>query len=220
MIQITVVHFKPEKETITRMFQKVLLLCIVLTWMTDDVHGCSCFGFQHPQSQFCSANYVFYGKVIKETLIPGPPDDTANNFAIWKYTFSIIFKMKGVTEGFGQEVVVETRGNGALCGVRFTVGKSYILMGRTDSDGKKSIGLCNFIRQLSSLSPYQTFYMFTRGVNSYNLNCRRRCNKIDQDSRGCKYEAGKNDKLTICLARNALCKRERRRCRWVNNETC
>lgn len=40
------------------------------------------------------------------------------------------FTIQGVTEGFGQEVVVETRGNGALCGVRFTVGKSYILMGK------------------------------------------------------------------------------------------
>ncbi|XP_063448071.1 metalloproteinase inhibitor 3-like [Mytilus trossulus] len=202
------------------MFQKVLLLCIVLTWITHDVHGCSCFGSQHPQSQFCSANYVFYGKVSKETLIPGPPDDTSNNFAIWKYTFRIIFKMKGVTEGVGQEIVVETAGNDGLCGVRFTVGQSYMLMGKYISDGKKSIGSCDFIRQLSSLSPYQTFYLFTRGVNSYNLNCRRRCNKIGPDSTGCKYEPGKNDKLNICLAKNALCKRERRRCRWVNKEEC
>ncbi|CAC5365472.1 unnamed protein product [Mytilus coruscus] len=203
------------------MFTKVLLLFIIQTWMTNNVHACSCFGLQHPQSQFCSADYVFQGKVTKEQLIPGPPDDTANNFAIWKYTFRIIFKMKGVTEGVGKEIVIQTAGNGALCGVRFTVGQSYILMGGNNSDGKKTIGLCDFIRQRSSLSPFQTTYLFTRGSNSYNLNCRRGCNKIGPESKGCKYQPGNtNDTPTICLAKNALCKRVRRRCRWVNNETC
>ncbi|XP_076106066.1 uncharacterized protein LOC143074553 [Mytilus galloprovincialis] len=201
------------------MFQKVLLLCIVLTWITHNVHGCSCFGFQHPQSQFCSADYVFHGRVTKETFIPGPPDDIGNNFAVWKYTFRIVFKMKGVTEGAGQEIVVETAGNSGLCGVRFTVGESYILMGRS-SGGKKSIGSCDFIKQVSSLSPFQSIYLFTRGGSSYNFNCRRGCNKIDPDSTGCKYEPVKNDKLNICLAKNALCKRESGRCRWVNNEEC
>ncbi|XP_052074061.1 NTR domain-containing protein-like [Mytilus californianus] len=201
------------------MFTKVLLLFIILFYMTNDVNGCSCFGFPHPQSQVCSADYVFQGKVTKEQFIPGPPDDTANNFAIWKYTFRIIFKIKGVTEGVGEEVVVQTAGNSGLCGVRFTVGKSYILMGRKNSDGKKTIGSCDFIRQKSSLSSFQTTYLFTRGSNSYNLNCRRGCNKINPESKGCKYQPG-DDKLDICLAKNALCKRRRRRCRWVNNEKC
>lgn len=35
-----------------------------------------------------------------------------------------------MTQGVGQDVVIETRGNGALCGVRFDVGQSYILMGK------------------------------------------------------------------------------------------
>lgn len=37
---------------------------------------------------------VFYGKVIKEKLIPGPDNDVNNNDATWEYTFKIIFKMK------------------------------------------------------------------------------------------------------------------------------
>lgn len=35
-----------------------------------------------------------------------------------------------MTEGVGQEIVVETAGNSGLCGVRFTVGESHILMGK------------------------------------------------------------------------------------------
>ncbi|XP_052075371.1 tissue inhibitor of metalloproteinase-like [Mytilus californianus] len=153
---------------------KIFLLIIVLAFMTRDVHGCSCIGNPHPQDQFCSAAYVLYGKIIKEQFIPGPPGDTANNDAIWKYTFSILFKMKGVTERVGSEVVIETAGNGGLCGVRLPVGKSYIIMGRGNS-GDRRIGLCDFIRELSSLSPYQTFYLFTGGPYSYNFNCKRRC---------------------------------------------
>ncbi|VDI58918.1 Hypothetical predicted protein [Mytilus galloprovincialis] len=196
------------------------IIIIVLVWMTNSVHSCSCRGYRHPQNEFCSADYVLYGKVTKETLIPGPPDDVNNNLATWEYTFKIIFKMKGVTQGVGQDVVIETRGNGALCGVRFDVGQSYILMGGKKPDGTKTIYLCNFRSALGTLSPFQTFYLFTRRSDSYNFNCRRRC-KIGPKSIGCKYQSeNPNDKTTRCLAQNALCKRERRRCRWVNNETC
>ncbi|XP_063417041.1 metalloproteinase inhibitor 3-like [Mytilus trossulus] len=200
------------------MIKKVLQLIIVLTWMTNSVHSCSC-GQQHPQDAFCSADYVFYGKAIKEKLIPGRPDDVHNNFATWNYTFEIIFKMKGVTERVGHFVVIETAGNGARCGVRFTVGQSYILMGNK-IDGIKEIGSCDFISQLSNISSYQTFYMFTRFRYSYNYNCRRGC-KIGPNSEGCRFLEENTDFTTDkCLATKALCQRKGRRCRWVNHETC
>ncbi|XP_063448069.1 metalloproteinase inhibitor 2-like [Mytilus trossulus] len=97
------------------MVAKILQLIIVLVSMTNSVHCCRCRGYSHPQNQFCSADYVLYGEVTKEKLIPGAPDDVNNNLATWEYTLKIIFKMKGVTEGVGQDVVIETRGNGALC---------------------------------------------------------------------------------------------------------
>ncbi|VDI58921.1 Hypothetical predicted protein, partial [Mytilus galloprovincialis] len=124
----------------------------------------------------------------------------------------------GVTEGVGQDVVIETAGNGALCGVRLTVGESLILMGTKKADGTKTIGSCEFISQLDNLSAYQTFYLFTRGSYSYNRNCRR-C-KIGPKSRNCKYNPFDTNDGTICLAKKALCRREGRQCRWVNNETC
>ncbi|XP_063419263.1 uncharacterized protein LOC134702102 [Mytilus trossulus] len=108
---------------------KILLAIIVLAFVTGSVHGCSCFGNPHPQDQFCSAAYVLYGRVIKQTFIPGPPDDIANNYAIWKYTVNILFKMKGITEEVGSEVVIQSAGNRALCGTSLPVGKSLILMG-------------------------------------------------------------------------------------------
>ncbi|XP_052072520.1 metalloproteinase inhibitor 4-like [Mytilus californianus] len=201
------------------MVSKVLQLIIVLVWMTHSVHSCSCAGVKHPQDKFCKAGHVFYGKVIKEKLIPGPANDVNNNDAIWEYTFKIIFKMKGVSEGVGQNIVIETAGNGALCGVRFNVGKSYILMGAKKPDGTKTIASCDFISQLSNLSPYQSFYLFTRGSYSYRRNCKKRC-KISPDSKDCKYDPFNTNDGTICLAKKALCRREGWQCRWVNNGTC
>ncbi|XP_063397589.1 metalloproteinase inhibitor 3-like [Mytilus trossulus] len=204
------------------MFTKVLQLIIGLVWLTNRIHSCSCPGSQHPQNQFCSSDYVFYGVVKNEEFISGPVDDTANNLATWKYTFEDIFKMKGVTEEVGQDVVIETAGNGALCGVRLVVGNGYILMGRTKADGTKTIGLCEFISQIGNLTPFQMAYLFSNGSFSYNGNCRtcrRRC-KIGPESRDCKYDPFNPNNGTICLAKNALCLREGRQCRWINNETC
>ncbi|XP_063447983.1 uncharacterized protein LOC134727533 [Mytilus trossulus] len=147
-------------------------------------------------------------------------DDLSNNFATWNYTFQIIFKMKGITERVGHDVVVETAGNSGACGVRFTVGKSYIVTGRKRSDGMKETDSCSFISQLNNLSPYQSFYLFTRGSFSYNRNCRRGC-KIGPESKGCGYQKENEDYTTTeCLDNKALCQRKGRQCRWVNNETC
>ncbi|XP_076105714.1 metalloproteinase inhibitor 2-like [Mytilus galloprovincialis] len=157
------------------MVKKVLQLIFVLVWMTNSVHCCSCPGIKHPQDQFCKADHVFYGKVINEELVPGPNNDVNNNDAIWKYTFKIIFKMKGVSEGVGKKIIIETAGNSARCGVRFTVGTSYILMGEKKPDGTKTIASCDFISQLNNLSPYQSFYLFANGSYSYRRNCNQGC---------------------------------------------
>ncbi|VDI43994.1 metalloproteinase inhibitor 3 [Mytilus galloprovincialis] len=159
----------------SKMSLKILLPIIVLVFEKSDVHGCWCDGNPHPQDQFCSAAYVLYGRVISETFIPGPPDDFANNDAIWQYTVSILYKMKGITEEIGSDVVIESAGNSALCGTSLPVGKSLILMGGRINNSVKKIGSCDFIRELSDLSPFQTFYLFSGGPYSYNFNCKRRC---------------------------------------------
>ncbi|XP_063419265.1 uncharacterized protein LOC134702104 [Mytilus trossulus] len=156
---------------------------------------------------------ILYGKVIKEKFIPGPADDIYNDSAIREYTLKIVSKMKGLSEGVGQDVLIKTAGNYDYCGVRFNVGESYILMGAKQRDGTKWIGMCDFPSQLSYMSSYQTFYLFTRGSHSYRYNCRR-C-QIDQTSVGCSFQSDDN-----CLAKKALCKREGLQCRWVNNGTC
>ncbi|XP_063419266.1 metalloproteinase inhibitor 3-like [Mytilus trossulus] len=197
---------------------KVQQLFIALVWMTNNVHSCFCPILQHPQDQFCESDYVFHGKVINEKLVEDLDNDVHNNKAIWKYTFKVIFKMKGMIEGVGQDAIVETKGNQAQCGVRFTVGKSHILMGAKKPDGTKTIALCDFMTQLSNMSPYQTFYLFTKGAYSYRNNCGFGC-KTSPTSVGCKYQS-KNDPVNTCLAKDALCKREGFQCRWINNDTC
>ncbi|XP_071177377.1 metalloproteinase inhibitor 2-like [Mytilus edulis] len=190
--------------------------------MTSSVQtSCYCPDTQHPQDLFCSSDYVMYGKAIKEKLIPGLADEMFNDSWTREYTFKIIFKMKGVSQGIGQDVVITTPESVELCGVRFTIGQSYILVGAKNSNGTKWIYLCDFdtISHLSYLSSYQTFYLFTRGSYSYRYNCRRGC-KIGPESKGCKYNSQHTDNVSDCLVKKALCQRKGGRCRWVNNDTC
>ncbi|XP_071179667.1 metalloproteinase inhibitor 3-like [Mytilus edulis] len=207
-----------KEKLSVRMVEKVLQLVIALVWMTNSVHSCWCNILQHPQDQFCKSDYVFYGKVINENLVEGMGNDVHNNKAIWEYTFKVIFTMKGMIGGIGQDAVIETKGNQALCGVRFTVGKSYILMGAKKPDGTKTIALCDFRTQLINLTPDQTFYLFTKGIYSYKKNCGLGC-KSSPTSVGCKYQS-ENDPVNTCLAKKALCQKEGTQCSWVNNGTC
>ncbi|XP_052072765.1 uncharacterized protein LOC127710848 [Mytilus californianus] len=195
------------------MVMTLLAIITVLACMISDVQGCKCRGFQHFQRHFCSSKYVLYGRVITEKSVERGSD------LLRRYTIRILYKMKGVSESVGSEVDIETPNQSASCGVKLEVGNSYILMGTEQADGTKTIISCDFPTHLGSLSPYQAFYMFTSGPFSYKLNCRRGCNKIDEQSEGCKLDRIGNE-LTACLSKHALCKKQGRTCVWFHNNKC
>ncbi|CAC5417812.1 unnamed protein product [Mytilus coruscus] len=204
------------------MAMQFLPLIIVLAWMTSAVHGCSCGNILHPQAKFCFADFALYGKVIKEQFTSPSSGNVWTIAGNTEYTVHLLFKMKGVNESIGSELVVQTRNSAAACGTSMTIGKLYIIMGRTRDDLRKTIFACNRPEELDSLTPYQAFYMFTSGPYSYNVNCEKGCQALfggADNKTDCQYDY-QNKVLFSCLAKHALCRRQRGTCHWFNNDKC
>ncbi|XP_063448522.1 metalloproteinase inhibitor 3-like [Mytilus trossulus] len=187
-----------------RLMLLVKTLLLVVTWTANGANGCSCFP-QHPQSQFCGADFVFYGKVLKEQVKKGPPGDIYDNET-------------GLHTRVDGEVIVQSPGNGALCGMTLQVDQQYVIMGHRDGR-KKMIRSCDFVKKTSSLSFEQMFYIFTTGSYSYLKNCKDECNDISDSSRGC-HLSHDNFFAIDCLSGSALCRKEKNVCKWYNDENC
>ncbi|VDI68348.1 Hypothetical predicted protein [Mytilus galloprovincialis] len=201
-----------------RLMFLVNTVLLVITWTANGVHGCSCFP-QHPQSQFCSADFVFYGKVLKEQVKKGPPQEFFyDDQTVRKYTMQVLHTMKGLRTRVDREVVVQSPGSGSLCGMTLQVGEQYVIMGHRDGK-KKMIRSCNFVRKASSLSFEETFYLFTKGPYSYLKNCKNGCDDISDSSRGC-HLSHDNYGALQCLSDSALCRKEKGVCKWYNSEKC
>ncbi|XP_071181329.1 metalloproteinase inhibitor 3-like [Mytilus edulis] len=200
-----------------RLMLLVNTVLLVTTWTANDAHGCSCFP-QHPQSHFCSADFVFYGKVLKEQVKKGPPGDVYDNETVRKYTMQVLHKIKGLYTSVDRDVVVQSPGNSALCGMTLQVGQQYVIMGHRDGR-KKMIRSCDFVKRTSSLSFEQMFYIFTTGPYSYLKNCKNGCNDISDSSRGCHFSHD-NYFAIDCLSLSALCRKEKNVCKWYNDEHC
>ncbi|CAC5382492.1 ANKRD11_12 [Mytilus coruscus] len=161
---------------------------------------------------------VFYGKVLKEQVKKGPPDDFFDNETVRKYTMQVLYRMKGIYTGIDRTVVVQSPGNGAMCGMTLQVGQQYVIMGHR-SGRKKMIRSCDFVKRTSSLSFEETFYIFTNGPYSYLKNCKDGCDDISDSSKGCHF-SHENYAAIDCLSTSAVCRKERNVCKWFNNEKC
>ncbi|CAG2246024.1 unnamed protein product [Mytilus edulis] len=215
---------------------------LVITWTANSAHGCSCLP-KHPQSQFCSADFVFYGKVLREQ-VKEAPDDPYENEIVRKYTMQILHTMKGISARVDREIVVQSTGNDGndgMCGMSLRVGQQYVIMGKYKglqgmmvcvvgqqyvimghrSGRKKTFGFCDFVKTTSSLSFEETFYLFTTGPYSYSKNCKNGCDDINDSSKGCHFSNSyKHYESTDCLSRSALCRKEKGVCKWYNGENC
>ncbi|XP_071177234.1 metalloproteinase inhibitor 3-like [Mytilus edulis] len=201
-----------------RLLLLVNTVLIVITWTANSAHGCSCLP-QHPQSQFCSADFVFYGKVMREQ-VKEAPDDPYENEIVRKYTMQILHTMKGISARVDREIIVQSTGNDGMCGMSLRVGQQYVIMGHR-SGRKKTFGFCDFVKTTSSLSFEETFYLFTTGPYSYSKNCKNGCDDINNNSRGCHFsDSRQHYESTDCLSRSALCRKEKGVCKWYNGENC
>ncbi|XP_063448524.1 metalloproteinase inhibitor 3-like [Mytilus trossulus] len=220
-----------------RLMLLVNTVLLVITWTANGAQGCSCLP-QHPQSQFCSADFVFYGKVLREQ-VKQAPDDPYENEVVRKYTMQILHTMKGISARVDREIVVQSTGNSGMCGMSLQVGQQYVIM---ENDGmcgmslqvgqqyvilgyrsgrKKTFGFCDFVKRTSSLSFEETFYLFTTGPYSYSKNCKNGCDDINDSSKGCHFsDSHQHYESSDCLSRSALCRKEKGVCKWYNHEQC
>ncbi|CAC5382497.1 unnamed protein product [Mytilus coruscus] len=161
---------------------------------------------------------VFYGKVLKEQVKKGPPGDLFDNETVRKYTMQVLYKMKGLYTRIDRQVVVQSPGNSAMCGMTLQVGQQYVIMGHR-SGRKKMIRSCDFVKRTSSLSFEETFFIFTNGPYSYLKNCKDGCDDISDSSKECHF-SHENYGAIDCLSGSALCHKEKNVCKWYNGDKC
>lgn len=111
---------------------------ILLSSIAFKTEGCSCFA-QHPQVQYCDADYVIVAKVLEENEI---------NNTRTEYPFEIqkIWKANDEAYEYLQEGILIGGGKKAgTCRRRIPVGKTYIIIGKGIF-----IRLCQFIQEYST----------------------------------------------------------------------
>src|SRR4051812_38481896 len=116
--------------------KKMRILILLLVASTSHVLGCSCENWPTVKKSIKSANIVFSGQVISNTVtkdfgdqIIWEGDSTTFPVRLLRYPARVI-KLKVLTLYNGNissdTVTVITPFNGAGCGVDFQIGKDYI----------------------------------------------------------------------------------------------
>ncbi|XP_052075450.1 uncharacterized protein LOC127712890 [Mytilus californianus] len=183
--------------------------------------------FEQPQRTVCRSYFVIRGTVISVIKIDGPPEDEgADNFAVYKYTILIIRKLKGPAQiKTGNEVIVETSGNGALCSLSLTVGEEYVLSGAQTAAGELRSFSYDIVYKVKDLGkmPLIRDYLLGTGRTTYKRNCNRGCTDISVTSSYCKTPDWTDPNFFFaihCFSYNALCHMRNSECSWYNADSC
>lgn len=150
---------KVVQEITTNMLATISLLITLLSMLSTVAYACSCFPLNF-QQQYCATRTTVRARVIaKYDNCPGvcdPLRDQGNG--VITYIAQIVYLYKGLSPEPGTEIEhgimrLSTAVNGALCGVRLTVGETYLLNlhGKKDDAMKCPraswyVGLCSFPR--------------------------------------------------------------------------
>ncbi|KAG7478111.1 metalloproteinase inhibitor 4-like [Megalops cyprinoides] len=132
-----------------------LVLVLVLTLGLEElVEGCSC-NPAHPQQQFCNSEIVIRAKISGEKIV-SPSNNSSPYLKMIQYEIKLIKMFKGF-EKVKDIQYVYTPVFSSLCGVKLDSSNKvqYLLSGSMWSDGKVSIGLCDFIEPWDNLSMSQ-----------------------------------------------------------------
>ncbi|XP_030633723.1 metalloproteinase inhibitor 4-like [Chanos chanos] len=127
------------------------LVLLLALGMEAPAEGCSCMP-AHPQQHFCNSEIVIRAKVTGEKII-SPSNNSSPYTKIIQYEIKLIKMFKGFDKVKDIQYVY-TSVYSSLCGVKLdaTNKVQYLLSGNMWSDGKVSIGLCDFIEPWDNLS--------------------------------------------------------------------
>ncbi|MBN3325361.1 TIMP4 inhibitor, partial [Atractosteus spatula] len=142
----------------------VLMLVLLTVQLEDVVEACSCAP-AHPQQAFCYSDIVIRAKVSGEKIVS---PDSHPHLKMIQYEVKLIKMFKGF-EKVKDIQYVYTPVFSSLCGVKLDASNKvqYLLSGRMGSDGKVSIGLCDFIEPWDNLSMSQKKNLNQR----YEMGC-------------------------------------------------
>ncbi|OXU20084.1 hypothetical protein TSAR_005955 [Trichomalopsis sarcophagae] len=124
----------------------LLTACFVTLLAVDQAEGCSCM-YTHPQTHFCSSDFVIVIKV-KERIPMG--QDTA-------YKVKINRKFKLSNESFNDYLydgLLYAPSMDSMCSVHLQVGETYVVAGRI-YEGRPRLSLCNLTMRWSEVSKRQ-----------------------------------------------------------------
>lgn len=125
----------------------ILFIVYVTTFLTvENAEGCSCF-YTHPQTHFCSSDFVIVIKV-KERI---PLDhETA-----YKVKINRNFKLSNDSySNYLYDGHLYTASIDSVCGVHLEVGETYVVSGRIYED-KPKLSLCNLVMRWSDVTKRQ-----------------------------------------------------------------
>ncbi|XP_022296385.2 metalloproteinase inhibitor 3-like [Crassostrea virginica] len=185
----------------------VLFLFVVLASVYTYTEACTCLP-QHPQQQFCNADFVIKAKILKRK------QTNADIFSNVIYTVKILQDYKNHKGQYKQRTQnIYTASNSAACGSFFEIGKEYIITGSI-RDGRWSTNLCRWNPQVSLLSSYQKDAL---RFGFYKKNCKceikecfgNTCPPADRNS--CVIKKGADIR---CFYSNNSCSRQGYGCGW------
>lgn len=211
-----------------------LNLFVILSFLVtllEDVNACSCFP-THIQDQFCRSDYVIvataknveelYNNKFKQTnRIPEGDVYPYPIRRMIKVRVHRTFKTNG-NNTIPREIVINTAGTDAACGIELDLNKKYILGGyKVEND--YWINLCGWVQEYNTLTRKQI-----KGIKFFygkNCNCRiaycteNFCNTGyggRRDKKVCKWPAKMSDD---CYVHHGVCAEQSDgSCSWRKNK--
>eukprot|EP00105_Crassostrea_gigas_P024676 XP_011444990.2 PREDICTED: metalloproteinase inhibitor 2-like [Crassostrea gigas] len=180
-----------------------VLLFLVFACCVRPSTSCSCFP-THVQTSICQADYA-----IKATILS--VQDSGDFTLRYNVTVEMNFKTGQPTPS--SVISIFTANNSALCGVYFSVGETYLIVGNI-VNGEYRTNLCFWNIIFSDLSDFQMFAL-KRRIYVNNCECEiYQCFGLD-----CQSEADciVPPEQTYCYYSNKACTKRGAKCSWTDH---
>ncbi|XP_022301883.2 metalloproteinase inhibitor 3-like isoform X2 [Crassostrea virginica] len=110
--------------------REVVTFFVLLTSMYICTEACGCLR-QHPQVQFCNADFAVKAKILNRTsTVPVDPKRLRSGYTLF-FTVKIIQDYKNQTNRYTYQTQdIYTESHDSFCGENFLIGDEYIILGR------------------------------------------------------------------------------------------
>lgn len=122
-------------------FLLVFAVAAIVMGHAPGAWACSCVGGLSQQDYLDNAAAAFVGVPFTKDAVEQPPDQPRpGGGGPFTYDFDVEDRLKGKV---GPRIEVTTSDDGAMCGIRFTLGNRYRVYLYENEDGSYGTGLCS-----------------------------------------------------------------------------